>query len=163
MTATSWWYITTPSDDDNIGYGAEEMRKKWEAIQERMVVAHIWGVNNYQEDGEHIDDKIVSLGVVSGTINLDMSAGRIFQLELSGDVTIQVSTPTIPSGFVRKIWLLIKQGTTQYTVTFPSNFIWNNGNVTNVTSVAGRTTIYECITYDGGSNWVIIYGGDYDI
>lgn len=163
MPHTRVWDETVPVDVDGAGFGAQQMRNKWLDIQERMKIAHVWD-ESQTYDGEHLDDKVKDLGSVSGSVVLNMAEGRIFTMNLTGDVTLSLANHGASSGYSRRLFIIVKQhGTNTYAITFPSNFKWHNDAVVNVTAVASYSTVYEVRTFNGGTSWAISHIGDFNL
>lgn len=162
--ATRAWDENIPLDSENAGQGALQMRNKWLDIQERMQINHVWDVSTTY-DGEHLDDKIVNLGSVSGNVSINMNQGRIFTMTLSGNITItSITNSGASSEYSRHAILLIKQHSSNiYAVTFPSSWKWHNDTVINVTATASYTSVYMLQTFNGGTTWIITHAGDYNI
>lgn len=94
---------------------------------------------------------IVNLGSsLTGTVNLDLSSGRIFYGTRTGNVTWTVSN--VPSGYA---WfsLVLTQDSTPRTDTWPASFKFSGGVVPTGSTASGARDRYEAVTLDGGTTW----------
>jgi len=171
MAHTREWIEGVPLDVDNAGYGANEMRTKWVDIKERMEIDHVWDIS-INDDGEHLSNRIEIIDNVTGTLNLNFSSpnARIKRINLAtgaGTVTLNISSSGVPSLYARRFLLFIKQATsgTPVDIIFPSDSVWHNGFITNITANAGWTTVYEIIgiQISGVTKYIFTWLGDYNL
>jgi hypothetical protein len=87
------------------------------------------------------------LGQVSGAVTVDFTEGAICKMELGGNVTLTVN------GYVagRSYFLVIEQGASAYTVTWPSDVKWAAGVGLVPSTGSGDVDIISMIALDLGT------------
>lgn len=101
-----------------------------------------------------IRGKVQALGNVSGTVNIDTSAGDTVTCTITGNTTFTVSN--LVSGSVNTIYLVIENIGTG-TITWPGTTTFNTGGAIQ-TSPTGKTmiildTVDDGVTYMGVQSW----------
>lgn len=105
------------------------------------------------------DRKVNSPTISSGTLTLDLSTGRFFNVSLNANVTT-LAFSNVPSSVAAIIDLKLTQDATGgRTFTWPSAVKWPNGYVPTVTSTANSVDIFTLLTTDGGTTWQGFIGG----
>lgn len=88
---------------------------------------------------------------VTTTKTLDISTGNIFDLTLTGNVTLTITNPA-PTGQACSMTLLVRQGATARVITYPASVAWSGGTIPDITAI-NKTTLITLITVDGGTRW----------
>jgi hypothetical protein len=83
--------------------------------------------------------------------SIDCSAANTFSITLTGDSTLSFSN--VPSGSSYSCLFKVVQGTTDYTITWPSAVKWQDNIEPSLTSGSGAVDIFILFTHDGGTNW----------
>ena len=89
----------------------------------------------------------------SGTVDLDISTGNVFQHTASGgNVTFTFSNPPA-SGKAGSFTLKWIQDSTDRTITWPASVDWAGGSAPDVTSGSAKVDMYVFTTFDAGTTW----------
>ena len=89
----------------------------------------------------------------SGTVDLDISTGNVFQHTASGgNVTFTFSNPPA-SGKAGSFTLKWIQDSTDRTITWPASVDWAGATAPTVTSGSAKVDIYVFTTFDAGTTW----------
>jgi hypothetical protein len=100
-----------------------------------------------------VNTRSVSLGTVSGSVNLDMAQGNDFIVTVNGATTFNFTGVTASNAvlgtLVHSVGLQLINGG-NFTMSFPG-VKWAGGTVPTLTSSA--TDILSFVTFDGGTNW----------
>ena len=96
----------------------------------------------------------LSTNVTSGAAaTLDLVNGNVFDLTLTANCTITLSTPPA-SGTAGSFTLIARQdGTGSRIITWPVSVKWAGGTAPTLTTTASAVDILTFSTVDGGSNW----------
>lgn len=87
----------------------------------------------------------------SGTLTLDLSQGRFFDVTLQADVTdVNVTNAEQADSFIVRF---DQDGTGNRDVTWGSDFEWPHGTALQVSDAANATDIFQAITFTGGTTW----------
>ena len=105
---------------------------------------------------ENYREKLVTLSGTSTAINL--SLGNVFTHTLSGNTTYSITNAV--SGQAHSFTLIITQGGTVRTLTFPASVKWQGGEIPDMTTV-NKTYVLTFMTVDGGTNWLGMFGGEF--
>ena len=105
---------------------------------------------------ESYSEKLVTLSGTATTINL--SLGNVFTHTLSGNTTYSITNAV--SGQAHSFTLIITQGSTVRTLTFPSSVKWQGGEIPDMTT-ASKTYVLTFMTVDGGTTWLGMFGGEF--
>lgn len=162
MPHTNAWENTLPQDSENAGLGASRIREGKLNIYERFRVGHIIG-QSQTYDGEHKYDKVINGGSQSSAYAIDLTQGRIFYIKLAGDVTVSISNSDgMSADYGRDFMLAVKQhGTSVYELTFPTGSKFHNNQTINVVTTADWVTVYQFLSFDNGTHWIVLHIGDY--
>lgn len=99
------------------------------------------------------DRKVNSPSISSGTLTLDLSTGRFFNVSLNANVTT-LTVSNVPSSVMTLIRLALTQDSTG-----GRSFIWPSSIRSIQTPVvfktAGYTSIFDLYTTDGGTTWFL--------
>jgi hypothetical protein len=117
---------------------------------------HIKDVNGVDGAIFHTKNMIESVATANtGTAyTVDITAGTLFDLTLTGNVTF--TFPTATAG--RQFTLLLKQDATgSRTITWPSAVRWPAGTAPTITSTAAKTDVISFVA--DGSYWLGFVGG----
>jgi hypothetical protein len=105
-----------------------------------------------------IIDKVRSLTITAGAIVIDLNAGRLFTLTLTGpinSITITNAAATGSSNFV----LIITYTGIPYSISWPASVKWANGLAPTLTGTAGKSDIFTSFTVDAGSSFYTVITG----
>ena len=114
-------------------------------------------------------EQVSALSISANNVNVDLSQAQTFTLTVTSAVN-QITIFNCPSGST-SFNILVTQGSTAYAVAGISTYFKNNvgGNVNVywsgggvkpiVTTIANKTDIYSFKTFDGGSSWYGVVGG----
>ena len=102
-------------------------------------------------DSDAYTENTVSL---SGTTPaVDMTAGSVFTLSLTGASTFTFSNPPT-TGTAQGFTVVITQNASStYAVTWPSSVYWVNGSPPAMTAITGAVDVYTFFTHDGGTTY----------
>jgi len=101
-------------------------------------------------------ETVVAATGVSGTYNMDLAAGTIFNLTLAGNTTIgKTNIPSSINGKAYTMTVLVTQPAGGgKTVSWNIGTIkWENSVLADVGTGAGATTIWTFMTFDGCITW----------
>ena len=90
----------------------------------------------------------------TGTVTLDLGVSGVFNLTLSGNITVAVSNTPAVSGETFAFVVRITQPTTAYTVTWFSNITWLATNGTAPEAPAASKAVEYIFTTVDGTNWI---------
>lgn len=94
----------------------------------------------------------VTIAAATGSVNLDLSLGTIYQLTLTGNTTITFSNVPVPAPNQAYSFVVrLITGATKYTITWPSGFTWLNtvSGAAGDTAAVGKMVEYVISTVDG--------------
>lgn len=106
-------------------------------------------IKNYKETAT------VATGV-TGTKALDLSAGNVFDMTLSGPTTFAFNNPPA-SGKAGSFTLIIRQPSTLRAITWPSSVKWNEDEIPEF--VKSKAAVLTFVTMNGGSRWYGMVAG----
>jgi hypothetical protein len=96
--------------------------------------------------------EVVVSANITGTYNVDFSTANVFELTVTGNVTLSFTNPAL-AGFMSNAVIILKQnGTGGYTVTLPT-VKWPGGIAPTQTTTANAVDVYAFFTTDGGTTW----------
>lgn len=100
---------------------------------------------------EHLNSRYVhiSLGVVTGTTDIDMLIGNVFSAQKSGSLTFTFSNPAA-SGNVTFFWLELENGAG---TVWPASVKWPGGSAPALVNTTGSFDVLVFYTRDGGTTW----------
>ena len=89
----------------------------------------------------------------SGTATIDCEAGNVFALTLSENVTTFTWSNPPASGTAYGFSLKVIQGSSAYTITWPTSVDWPDATAPTLTSTASAVDQFVFYTHDGGTTW----------
>lgn len=96
----------------------------------------------------------------TSTTTLDCSQYNVFVITLAANITTLTLSNVPASGNTYSATLFFVQGASAYTVAFPGSIKWAGGaSAPTITTTNGKIDIITLTTYDGGSNWFGLVGG----
>lgn len=104
---------------------------------------------------ENYREKLVTLSGTAPTINLNL--GNVFTHNLSGNTTYSISNAQAQA---HSFTLIITQGATARTLTFPASVKWQGGEIPDL-STASKTYVLTFLSINGGSTWLGMFGGEF--
>ena len=101
---------------------------------------------------ENYREKLVTVSEMDGSINL--SLGNVFQHTPSGNITYSITNAV--NGQAHSFTLIITQGATARTLTFPASVKWQGGVIPPMK--VSKTYVINGLSVDGGVNWYCTWG-----
>lgn len=89
----------------------------------------------------------------SGTATIDCEAGNVFALTLSENVTTFTWSNPPTSGTAYGFSLKVIQGSSDYTISWPTSVDWPESTAPILTSGSGAVDQFVFYTHDGGTTW----------
>jgi hypothetical protein len=105
---------------------------------------------------ENYREKLITLSGTAPTINLNN--GNVFTHSLTDNTTYSIADAV--SGQAHSFTLIITQGATARTITFPASVKWQGGEIPDM-STASKTYVLTFLTINGGTTWLGIFGGEF--
>lgn len=103
--------------------------------------------------------EVVSTNAAStGTVSLNIANGNVFDITLTGNTIFTFDNPT-STGQACSLTLILRQGGTSRTVTWPASIKWSNDQVPDVSDI-NKTAILTFFTLDGGTRWYGFLSGN---
>jgi hypothetical protein len=96
-------------------------------------------------------ETFVNLGNSSGTTTLNLDAGSVYQVNITGNTTFTFTNPI--SDAANSFTLILRNGSANLAVAWPSNVKFPNSVVPTRTLASNRTDIWIFISPDGGTTW----------
>lgn len=96
-------------------------------------------------------EKVVTIASATGTVNIDLSLGNIFDVTLTGATIFTFSNPA-PSGQNTSFTMYLNQGGTAQSVTYPTSVKWSNDTIPTI-SVINKTYVLSFTTKNAGSRY----------
>lgn len=155
---------TSPDPDgDPIGDGADEIKKIYDQMSERLAKWFIWNQTDPSKDGRpKYAEVVTAITADGGTKDIDLSLGTMFYVTLSADTTLTFSnapTDSSKKGFAFTIIVEI-EGDTEPEITWPAEVIWPQDNIEPAMStIDDDITIYVFLTADDAITWLGNMGG----
>lgn len=106
----------------------------------------------------YYSETVYVIAAATGAVDIDISNGNVFDITLSGNTTFSFSTPS-PSGPAFSITLILRQGGTSRTVTWPASVKWSNDTIPDVSDI-NKTAILTFVTINGGTRWYGFLAGN---
>ena len=97
--------------------------------------------------------------ISSGTLTLDCSAGNVFAVSLNANITTLTFTNVPSSGTAYGLTLALTADGTARTITWGSAVKWPAGTAPTLTSTNNKVDVFVLTTWDGGTNWYAVVGG----
>lgn len=103
------------------------------------------------DKAERLEENVTTIAASGTSQTLDLSAGSIFDITLTGNCTISFSN--VPSGGFGVTFVFTQDGTGSRTVTWPASFKWPGGTAPTLTTTAAGEDVITAFTPDGGTTW----------
>jgi hypothetical protein len=101
-----------------------------------------------------IKETKAAVTVAANSATIDLSAGTVFTISLTQNITTVTFNNVPSSGLVAGITVFLTQDATGgRTVTWPSSVAWGSANAPSLTSTGNKTDIITMVTYNGGTTW----------
>ena len=95
-------------------------------------------------------EKVATPGATTGTVTCDLSAGSVFTIAPTGNITLAFSN--VPAaGTAATITVIVAQDASVRTVTMPGSVVWM---VAAPTQAASKRCVFTLVTTDGGTTWL---------
>lgn len=96
-------------------------------------------------------ETVYAHGTTGGAKTIDLTNGNIHTITLNAATTFTFSNPPA-SGKAGSLTLIINQGTTAYSVTWPASIDWVYGSAPDLSTVS-TDYVLTFLTLDGGTTW----------
>lgn len=97
-------------------------------------------------------ETVSTIASATGTVSLNLTAGNIFSVTLTGNTTFTFTGAT--SGKACSFALYLRQnGTGGFTVAWPAAVKWPGGNAPTLTTTANALDLLVFESIDGGTTW----------
>ena len=97
--------------------------------------------------------------ISSGTLTLDCSLGNVFHVSLDAAITTLTISNIPTTGNAFGITLAFTMDGTARAVTWGAAIKWGGGNAPTLTSTNAKVDIFVLTTWDGGTTWYAMTGG----
>jgi len=97
--------------------------------------------------------------ISSGVLALDCTLGNVFAVSLNAAITSLTFSNIPTTGNAFGLTLALAMNGTAYAITWPSSVKWSGGVSPTLTSTNLKTDIFVLTTYDGGTVWFAMVGG----
>tara|TARA_Y100000031_G_C8217101_1_gene383991 strand:+ start:110 stop:1165 length:1056 start_codon:yes stop_codon:yes gene_type:complete len=98
----------------------------------------------------------------TGTTDLDLVLGNVFEITMDGNLTFTFSNPPASGTAGSFTLILIQDGTGSRLATWPDSVDWTGGTNPTLTTTASAVDILTFITTDGGTTWLgFLAGADF--
>ena len=99
-----------------------------------------------------------AVSISGATPSMDCDLANVFYITQS--VNASYSFTNVPtSGTAMSVTLILTQGGSAYTITWPDEVLWAGGTAPDVPA-AGKINVYTFTTYDGGTTWFGFLAGE---
>ncbi|MCX8129781.1 MAG: hypothetical protein N3I35_06745 [Clostridia bacterium] len=149
-------YPTTPANE---AAAREQIQGRLDEI--RDYINDTLNVEVLPKDGGEIknySETLTTIASATGTVDLDISNGNVFDVALSGNTTFTFSNPAA-SGKVCSFTVILNQDATGRTVTWPASVKWSNDTSPDI-ATANKTSILTFVTKNSGTRWYGFLGGN---
>jgi len=96
-------------------------------------------------------ETVYAHGTTGGAKTIDLTNGNIQTITLNAATTFTFSNPPA-SGKAGSLTLILTQGTTAYSVTWPSSVDWNGGSAPDLSKVS-TDYVLTFLTLNAGTTW----------
>ena len=97
--------------------------------------------------------------IASGVLALNCASGNVFHVSLNEAIT-SITFSNIPTtGTAYGLTLAFTADGTARAVTWPAAVKWSGGTAPTLTSTSAKVDIFVLNTWDGGTNWFAMVGG----
>lgn len=97
--------------------------------------------------------------ISSGTLTLNCALGNVFHVSLNAAITTLTISNIPTTGNAFGISLAFTCDGTARAVTWPAAVKWSGGTAPTLTSTNAKVDIFVLTTWDGGTNWFAMVGG----
>jgi hypothetical protein len=97
--------------------------------------------------------------ISSGTLTLNCSLGNVFQVALNAAITTLTISNIPTTGNAFGITLAFTMDGTARAVTWGASIKWSGGTAPTLTSTNNKVDIFVLTTWDGGTTWFAMVGG----
>ena len=105
------------------------------------------------------DETDTSPAIAAGALTLNLALGSHFQVALNANITsITISNPPSASKTGAFTVTFTADGSVR-TITWPAAVKWPGGVAPTMTGTNTKKDIISCLTYDGGTEWLCVVGG----
>ena len=104
-------------------------------------------------DGVKYTDTYTTISSSSGTATLDCDSGNVFAITLTENVTTFTWSNPPSTGTAYSFTLKVIQGSSAYTISWPSAVDWPNGSAPNLSTGSADVDHFVFYTHDGGTTW----------
>ena len=97
--------------------------------------------------------------IASGVLALNCASGNVFAVSLNAAIT-SITFSNIPTtGTAYGLTLALSMNGTAYAITWPAAVKWAGGTAPTLTSTSAKVDIFVLTTWDGGTTWYAMTGG----
>jgi len=97
--------------------------------------------------------------IASGVLALNCASGNVFAVSLNAAIT-SITFSNIPTtGTAYGLTLALSMNGTAYAITWPAAVKWPSGTAPTLTSTNAKVDIFVLTTWDGGTTWYAMVGG----
>lgn len=130
------------------------------ALTDEVLDNNMYGAEISNPTLKGVRETIYDFGTVAGAVGLNFFDASYFSMTLGGSVILSLNNFSTTAGSSVKIRIQFNIPNAGYTVTWPASV---NTNITSIAGASGQTVtfssagtyIFELITNDGGSNFII--------
>jgi len=97
--------------------------------------------------------------ISSGTLTLNCALGNVFHVSLNAAITTLTISNIPTTGNAFGITLAFTADGTARAVTWGASIKWSGGTAPTLTSTSTKVDIFVLTTWDGGTNWYAMVGG----
>ena len=95
----------------------------------------------------------------AGSLTVDCTAGNIFSLALSENVTSTTFSNPPATGTAFAFSLFVTQDATARTIAWPASVAWPSATAPTLSATSGDVDIFTFTTFDGGTTWYGVVSG----
>jgi len=104
------------------------------------------------------ETKVVPI-ILSGVLRINCASGNVFHVSLNAAIT-SITFSNIPTtGIAYGLTLAFTADGTARAVTWPSAVKWAGGTAPTLTSTSAKVDIFVLTTWDAGTTWYAMIGG----
>jgi len=97
--------------------------------------------------------------IASGVLALNCASGNVFAVSLNAAIT-SITFSNIPTtGTAYGLTLALSMNGTAYAITWPAAVKWSGGTAPTLTSTNAKVDIFVLTTWDAGTTWYSMVGG----
>jgi parallel beta-helix repeat protein len=113
------------------------------------------GTSKWVNQNSQNSQTLVTIGAATGTVNLNLASGSVFNVTLAGNTAFTFSGATAGTGSSFTLYLN-QSSSSQYTVTWPTGtngVIWIGGSQPSYTTATSSLNIFTFETINNGATW----------